>query len=89
MTKQGTGQHAGVNAPDTGPVTLRDILAAQRAVERAERTPTEKRAIRDELIRQALAAGIVTKAELRRQLSISEQHLGRIEKGTRPDRPNP
>lgn len=82
MMGQETGRTAG-GAPGDGPVSLAAILAAQRTVERGE--AARKR--RDELIRLALAAGLVTKAELARKLPMSEQHVGRIGNGRRPDRP--
>lgn len=67
---------------DTGrPITLASLLAAQRRVEKAEAATPQRRAERDDMIRAALAAGITTKAELHRELGISEQHLGRIEQG--------
>jgi hypothetical protein len=82
MSTEETGQLAAtVDPPDSRPVSLADVLAAQEEVRLADAAPGEKRAERDALIRAALAAGTTTKAELARETGISEQHLGRIEKG--------
>lgn len=86
MTNQGTGRAAGVDAPDDGAtVTLRQVMAAVRAA--SNETMEERRAARDALIRQALAAGLMSQAEMHRRTGLSEQHIGRIAKGSRPDRP--
>ncbi len=81
MNAQETGRSAGVTAPDTrGPVTLSELKRSQKKVRDADAAPRLRRDERDELIRRALASGW-TKAELHRELGISEQHLGRIEQG--------
>jgi hypothetical protein len=69
-----------------GRVTVADILAAQARLERALRAPADIRRQRDQLIRTALEQGDTTKPRLAEVLPLSEQHLGRIEKGYRPDR---
>jgi ribosome-binding protein aMBF1 (putative translation factor) len=81
MMKQETGQAAGVTEPETGPVTLRDVLREVRATERAQDVEDEKRHRRDETIRRALAQGLMSKAELARQTGLSDMQIGRIERG--------
>lgn len=85
MTSQETGQHAGEITPAEGPVSLAKVMAAVRAA--SPEAVEEKRRRRDRLIRDALAAGLASQAEMHRKTGLSEQHIGRIAKGTRPDRP--
>jgi hypothetical protein len=73
---------AGVAGPDTGPVALRDVLAANRAVTRIEETtlPAARRR-RNDLIRAALHQGVATQAELARELGMSAMQVSRIAEG--------
>lgn len=73
---------AGVDEPDSGPVALRDVLAAGRAVNRLEETtlPAARRR-RDDLIRRALRQEVATQAELARELKLSAMQLSRIAEG--------
>jgi len=80
---------AGVNGPDSGPVTLRDVLAANRALARTQETETEKRRRRDELIRAALRQGAATQAELARELKLSDMQISRIASGKSSGRTRP
>lgn len=78
MNTQETGRTAGQG--HRGPVSLAELRRAQKKVRDADAAPRLRRDERDDLIRAALAQGM-TKAELHRELGISEQHLGRIEQG--------
>jgi hypothetical protein len=80
---------AGVVGPDTGPVTLRDVLAANRAHQRAQETEVEKRRRRDELIRAALRQGAATQAELARNTGLSDMQVSRIAAGRNSGRTDP
>lgn len=96
-TQQETGQAAGVDEPASGPVTLRQIQAAQRAVQRAKedgaRKAAERSDARDDLIRAALAEDVATKAEIARLLGLSDMQVSRIARGQRsgkvPPEPRP
>ena len=81
MDDRETGQAAGENAPDDGPVTLAEVRAAQRQYKRALERPKEVRDRRDQLIRRALASGTLSQAELARELEISEMQVSRIRLG--------
>jgi hypothetical protein len=73
---------AGVTEPDTGPVALRDVLAANRAVTRIEEaTLPAARRRRNDLIRAALQQGVATQAELARELGMSAMQVSRIAEG--------
>ena len=67
------------------PVTLDQVLGAQRAVEQAVSMPAQARRRRNEVIRtyarQRLDAGQLNKAELARAVGMSENQLGRIISG--------
>jgi ribosome-binding protein aMBF1 (putative translation factor) len=80
---------AGVVGPDTGPVTLRDVLAANRALARAQETETEKRRHRDDMIRAALRQEVASQAELARELKLSEMQVSRIREGKTSGRIRP
>lgn len=80
---------AGVVEPDTGPVTLRDVLAAMRALERAQDVETEKRRRRDDLIRAALRQEVATQAELARKTGLSDMQVSRIAAGRNSGRTDP
>jgi hypothetical protein len=73
---------AGVDGPDSGPVALRDVLAAGRAVSQMEeKTLPAARRRRDDLIRAALRQEIATQAELARELKLSDMQISRIASG--------
>jgi DNA invertase Pin-like site-specific DNA recombinase len=79
---QETGQAAGgVPEPVDGPVTLRDVLAAQRAVDKIPEIGRERRKRRDEMIRTLLRQGEYSQAELARKTGISEMQVSRIAQG--------
>jgi len=80
---------AGVDEPDAGPVTLQDVLAAQRALERAQDTETERRKRRDRLMRLALRQGAATQAELARKTGLSDMQVSRIAAGRNSGRTDP
>lgn len=80
---------AGVVGPDTGPVALRDVLAAMRALERAQDVETEKRRRRDDLIRAVLRQGSATQAELARKTGLSDMQVSRIAAGRNSGRTDP
>lgn len=91
--EQETGQAAGVDAPASGPVTLRQIQAAQRAVQRAKedgaKRAAEKSDARDDLVRAAIAEGVATKAEIARLLGLSDMQVSRIARGQRSGKTRP
>jgi DNA-directed RNA polymerase specialized sigma subunit len=74
MTNSETGR-----APDVQSITLDAIkeLHDQTTWPAVKRTKAQ----RDQLIREALAAGTFTARQIAEALGISEQHVGRIEKG--------
>jgi len=80
---------AGVNGPDRGLVTLRDVLAAHRALKRHMEAEKPKRHHRDELIRAALRQEAATQAELARELEMSEMQVSRIASGKTSGRTRP
>lgn len=88
MTEE-TGQAAGVAEPETGPVTLRQVMADVRATERAEEIETERRRRRDDTIRRALAQGLLSQAELARKTGLSEMQVSRIANGRTSGRTRP
>jgi hypothetical protein len=80
---------AGVDGPDKGSVTLRDVLAAHRALTRHLEAEKPKRQHRDHMIRAALRQEVATQAELARQTGLSEMQVSRIASGTTSGRTRP
>jgi hypothetical protein len=80
---------AGVNGPDNGSVTLRDVLAANRALTRHLEAERPKRQHRDHMIRAALRQEVATQAELARETGLSEMQVSRIASGKTSGRTRP